>query len=318
MKYILLLLLMPISLFAQQLPERSPFSELAFVWNPAMTAPYDYWEAAISYRQQWLGFDNAPRTATVAAQYPFLKDNMSIGGVFTHDRIQPLKYASLAFTYAYHLKLGLNTSDQLSVGASLNANQYLIDALEIVVTDPADALIPVGESSSLNLNAGAGFFYSTHVTKNVRRRNSRNKKSSNQNAFYIGGAINQVFPSDLVFKESNNFANWKRAMHGNFLAGVILPKEKIFLEPALWINYGNPNLYDLNVNVKMEMPEKFWAAITYSTSSTIALQLGVITLSGFAKDSYWRIGALGTYNVGSFGQYRGAGFEFMVAYRYKN
>lgn len=309
MRYSLLILIsFPFFGYSQQLPDLSPFGELAFAWNPAMTAPYDFWEVSVDYRQQWFGFDNAPSTAMITAQYPFERENMSIGGVFTHDRIQPLKFSTLAFSYAYRFKLGFSRYDQGSIGAVVNASHYFVDALEIVVNDPDDQLIPVGESSKLGLNAGAGFFYTTYAGARRRRYDS-------ENAFFFGGAVQQVFPAKLILEEGNTLANWQRSMHGNFMAGARLVNKNFFIEPAAWLNFGSPNITNFNLQVKMEKPEAFWTAITYSTNNTLALQVGVITLSNFAKDSYWRIGALGSYNISDFGQYRGLGMELLVAYR---
>lgn len=311
MKYILpFLICLPFLAYSQQLPDRSPFGELAFVWNPAMTAPFDYWEIAADYRQQWLGFDNAPSTAIVAAQYPFEREDMSIGGVFTHDRIQPLQFSSLAFNYAYHFQMGFARNDQASIGVSVNASQYFVDALEIIVKDPDDALVPVGENSKLGLNAGAGFFYTTYA-------GTRRKRYNEENSFFFGGAVQQVFPAKLILEETNQFANWQRAMHGNLLVGGRLVNDKLLIEPSAWLNWGSPNITNVNFNVKIEMPQAFWTAITYSTNQTLALQVGVITLSGISKGSYWRIGMMGSYNISDFGQYRGLGLEALFAYRFE-
>ncbi|MDX1942762.1 MAG: PorP/SprF family type IX secretion system membrane protein [Saprospiraceae bacterium] len=309
MKRILLFFItLPVLSYSQQLPDLSPFGELNFAWNPAMTGLYDYWEVSADYRQQWFGFENAPRTAIIAAQYPFEKEKMSIGGVFTHDNIQPLKFSTLAFNYAYKFQLGFNRNDQASIGATVNASQYFVDALEIVVNDPDDQLVPLGESSTLSFNAGAGFFYTTYA-------GTRRKSYTSENAFFFGGAVQQVFPAKLVIQESSTLANWQRKMHANFILGARLVNDNFFIEPTAWLNFGLPNLSNFNIQAKIEKPEAFWAAITYSTNQTVAVQLGVITISNFAKDSYWRIGALGSYNVGDFGQYRGVGMEFLVAYR---
>lgn len=310
MRHILpLFFLLPMAAFGQQLPDRSPFGELAHAWNPAMTGLHDYWEIVVDYRQQWLGFDNAPSTATIAAQYPFERENMSIGGVFMHDRIQPLQFSFLGLNYAYRFRMGFTRYDQASIGATVNASQYFVNARDIIVNDPNDQLIPVGESNSLGLNAGAGFFYTTYG-------GTRRSRYDEENAFYFGGAVQQVFPTELVVEETNQFANWQRTMHGNFLVGGRLVNDKFIIEPSAWLNFGSPNITNVNINVKMEMPEAFWTAVTYSTNQTLALQVGVITLSGFDDASYWRIGMLGSYNISDFGQYRGLGLEAMLAYRF--
>lgn len=311
MRYILLpLLILPTILLAQQLPDRSAFSEMAFVWNPAMTATYNFWDVSANYRQQWLGFDNAPRTAVIAAQYPFEKENMSVGGYFMHDRIQPLTTSTIGLTYAYKFRLGIGDNDRAVLGAAVNASQYFVDALEIVVNDPDDQLVPLGESSDMNFNASVGFFYTSYA-------GTRRKNYADENAFFFGAAVNQVFPSDLVIKDGNRFANWQRAIHGNALIGARLTNDRFFIEPSAWVNYSAQNNINANVNIKMEMHEAFWTALTYSTNQTIALQVGVITVGGFSDGDYFRIGALGSYNIGDFGKYRGVGFEFNVAYRFE-
>ncbi len=310
MRYSLLwLLLFAQTTLAQQLADRSPFSELGFVWNPAMTALYDYWEVSASYRQQWLGFENAPSTALLTAQYPFQDENMSLGGVFTHDRIQPLKYTSLAATYAYKFQLGIRPRDQGTIGVLVNASQYFVDALNIIVNDPDDNLLPVGENSALDFNAGVGFFYTTFA-------GARRKRFDQENAFFFGGALHQMLPAKLVIPESNRFANWRRALHGNFLIGFRMVKSNLYIEPSAWVNYSQPNISDLNLNIKVEKPEAFWTALTYSTTQTLGLQVGMISPSSFAKGSFWRIGVLSTYNIGTFGNYRGVGLEALIAYRY--
>lgn len=308
-KILLFLSLLPTFLFAQQLPDRSAFGELAHVWNPAMTATYNFWEASANYRQQWLGFENAPQTAILSVQYPFERANTSIGGYFMHDRIQPLQFTTLGFNYAYKFNLGLTRDDKFALGASVNASQYTVDALEIVVNDPDDELVPTGENSTLGINAGLGFFYTTYA-------GTRRQSYDSKNAFFIGGAVNQLIPSNLVITESNRISNWKRELHGNVVIGARLVKDRIFIEPSAWVNYSAVNNINASVNIKMEMKGAFWTAVTYSTNQTVAVQVGLITIGGFAKEDYWRIGALGSYNIGDFGDYRTVGFEVNVAYRF--
>jgi type IX secretion system PorP/SprF family membrane protein len=309
MRYILLLLFFPSFLLAQQLPDRSAFSELAHVWNPAMTATYNYWEISANFRQQWLGFENAPQTGILAAQYPFAKENMSIGGYFMHDRIQPLKFSTLGFNYAYRFNLGITRFDRAAIGASLTASQYFVDALNVVVNDLDDQLLPTGENGTLGINAGIGFFYTSYA-------GTRRQRYDDKNAFFFGVAMNQVFPADLIIQESNTVSNWKREMHGNALIGARLVNTKFFIEPSVWVNYSAKNNLNGQVNIKMEMKDAFWTAITYSTNQTMAVQVGLITAAGFSKSDYMRIGALGSYNVGNFGDYRAVGFEVNVAYRF--
>ena len=307
MRYILLLLLsFPILLQAQQLPDRTVFAENSFLWNPAMTAVWDYWELGASYRQQWLGFEDAPTTAALNIQYPFLDYNGSLGGYFVHDVVKPLKYSTFALTYAYKIKLGIKKYDQLSIGVMANLSQYLLDGLDVVVNDEDDVLIPAGESSKFSFNAGVGLFYTTYA-----------KDDFDENMFFAGLAANQIVPNKLVFDEFGGVTNLKREIHANAIVGSRFIYDKIFLEPSVWVNYSAPDIFDVSLNVKMEKYEAFWAGLSYSTSHTIALQLGLIVIKGFTKDGALRIGTMASYNIGSFGKFRGVGYEAYVAYRFE-
>lgn len=300
------LFLFPTLVLSQQLPDRSVFPEKSFIWNPAMTAPWDYWEGAIDYRQQWLGFEDAPRTALVDFQYPVLDYNNSIGGFFMQDNIKPLKTSIFGLTYAYKVKFGRRRPDQLSIGVMGTMSQHFLDALEVVVNDQGDEFIPSGEISKFSFNAGLGLFYTSYA-----------KDDFDRNFFYFGLAANQLLPSKLVFDEFGGVTGLKRAIHANAIAGMRLIKEDIFIEPSLWVNYSSVNVINAHLNIKMEKHEAFWAGLTYVTNHTIAIQAGLITTKGFAREGSLRIGTMGSYNIGSFGQFRGLGYEAYVAYRFE-
>ena len=114
--FILSFLFLPIVMTAQQLADRSNFFETGFIWNPAMTAATEAWEMAVVHREQWTGLGQTPRTTTVSAQYPFVDDNMSLGGYFLYDEIKPLVSSTIGLSYAYKLYLGGGKTKQLAPG----------------------------------------------------------------------------------------------------------------------------------------------------------------------------------------------------------
>lgn len=308
MKKILLYLLLvsPIALFAQQLPYASSFSETNFIWNPALTATAEYWEVAATYRQQWSGFNDAPRTATASVQYPFLDRNMSIGASIMHDETLPLKFNAISFSYAYKLQLGIFNEDQLSIGLMGTMSEYEVDSRSIIVNDAADFLLPSDEASKIIPNAGAGIFYRTYAYSDFDR-----------NYVYGGVGVNQLFGSNLNFDTDGNPTNLKRELHGNAILGARFINDILALEPTVWLNYASKNLYNVNLGVKVERYESFWAGLSFSSDQTATLQAGVILKNGLLKDGLLRIGTLATYNRGTVGQYQGLGYEFYIAYRFE-
>ena len=308
MKNLLLLILtiLPLLSFGQQLPERSVFNETNFLWNPAMTAPARFWEASANYRQSWVGFEDAPRTAAIQIQYPFLKEKMALGGYFMHDDVSPVKTNTFAMTYVYKLHLGGRTShSQLSIGVMAMMNHYFVNGQDVVVNETDDDYLPAAENKQLSPNAGFGLFYSNNGGKNFDR-----------SYFYVGAAVNQLLSKDLIFKDFGTLSNFKRTLHGNAIVGYHSVSGDYIIEPSLWINYSAPGIQDANFSLKFEKIESFWAGLNLSFTQTLSMQLGYILSKGFVKDGSLRVGLASSYHLGTFAKARGLGYEFYVGYRF--
>ncbi len=290
---------------AQQLPDRSLFTETAFLWNPAMTGAGPYWELSTSYRQQWLGFDNAPRTAAVAIQYPAPKSNSAVGGFFMHDRINPLVVNHFAFQYAYKLRMGDGKRQQLSIGVSATMQHFLLDVQNVIVNDPDDPLIPIGDFNTLGPNAGLGLYYTSNARQDERRP-----------TFYAGAAVQQAVPVDVVFRTNGSPVNLRHTWHGNAIIGARFVNGNVLLEPSAWVHYAAPGIANGYLHLRAESRDALWGGISYSTNQTMGIQAGVVVKKGLVEDSHLRIGVAGTFNVGTFGQFRGPGYEFLAAYRF--
>ena len=293
---------------AQQLPDRNYYRGMNFVWNPAMTGDGQYWEILANYRRQWLGFEDAPRTSSVAAHYPFVDFNMSLGGFFVHDYTAPLRNTLIGTTYAYHLEVGLFRDDRLSLGIMGVISQFMIDAVEIEVIDPDDTLLPTGEQAEFFVNAGGGFYYVSHYN-----RSSRFDKSY----FFIGAAANQALPSDLRFTDSPDKVNYKRAIHANATIGGRVVNDNFFIEPYVWVNYAAPNIFNFNLGFNTEVYSTLWGGLNYSTNETFSIQGGYIIADGLLTDeSTLRIGTIASISLGNLGKPRGISYDFILAYRF--
>lgn len=302
---ILILICLPFLAYSQQLADRSNFNEIGFVWNPAMTAAFDYWELAAVHRETWTGFGEAPRTTTIATQYPFVKNNMSVGGYFQYDDIAPLTTSTLGFSYAYKLRFGPGKSNQLALGVSAGIAQYNLQSNDYIVNHEDDEYIPTAVGLAFQPNFGAGVFYSF------------NPRGDKDRLYYIGAGVNQILNSKLDFEEDNSLANFQRALHGNALMGARLIRDEFVLEPSLWVNYSQGGIADATIGLKLEGSESFIAGLAYSTNNTLSLQVGGIIINPFQTYGDLRFGLLAGYNVGTFGQFRDLGYEFYLGYRYE-
>ncbi len=292
---------------AQQLPDRSYFNDLSFVWNPAMTGESQHWEAFASYRQQWMGFEDSPRTATIGAQFPLLDYNMSLGGFIIQDFVQPFETSTVGFNYAYQLELGLVGDDVLSIGLMGTMSQFAVNSIDIVVNDIGDVLVPIDERSKMVFNSGVGLYYVSHS-------NAYSNSFSDESYFFMGLAANQLIPMDTKFSQGND--NYKRAIHANAIIGARIISDEFFIEPLVWANYSEGNVFSANMGAKIEFTDLFWGGIAIATNQSATVQAGYIHTPGSSRFSTIRIGSLATINTGSLSQPRGVSYEFYLAYRY--
>ena len=130
-----------VTVYCQQLPETTPIQDIQHVWNPAFLAPGTEMEISGFYRKKWVGFDNAPNTAFVTIQYPFVDQNMSAGASIISDNTGPVSRLGLQLSYAYKLKEIFKRDDQISLGIQGYFYQYKFDPSDEVVSSPDDALL---------------------------------------------------------------------------------------------------------------------------------------------------------------------------------
>ncbi len=308
MKNIFILTLISCAFFttinAQQLAERSFFTNNSYQWNPAMTGVYDFTEISLNYKQQWLGFNDAPLTATIGGQVPLYKRNMAVGAFIVTDKIGALRSNTINFNYAYKLKFS-SSDAQLSLGFMGTLGEYHVDSGDILVNDEDDVLLPDDGSTKIVPNAGFGIYYTS------------NGDDDFDETYYYGGiSVNQLYTSNLFYGANN--ANYKRALHGNALLGARFISMESYFEPSIWLNYGAQNIYNVNLGLKYEQYNTFWAAMTVATNLTFTLQGGVILDQDFLGGGVLRIGGQGTYNIGGLGGQQGVGYEFFTAYRFEN
>src|ERR1700752_1646638 len=89
----LLLLICGTKLFSQQLPLFTNYLFNAYAFNPAV-------QANMNYRNQWTGFDGAPKTYMASIYGPFRKSKkVAIGGMISTDVTGLLQRTGGYFTY---------------------------------------------------------------------------------------------------------------------------------------------------------------------------------------------------------------------------
>ncbi|MEM6687249.1 MAG: type IX secretion system membrane protein PorP/SprF [Bacteroidota bacterium] len=201
----LFVLLFSLPSLAQQDPQYTQYMYNMAVINPAYAGSREGISLGALYRNQWTGFDGAPRTFTFFGHSPVGK-NVGLGLSLISDQIGPVKETNAYIDFAYTLNLG--EKHKLALGLKSGLTFHDIGLLSIVnptLIDQADEAF----SSNVNettFNVGAGvFFYSdnyyfavsvpnflegTHLDVNGRAFGSEV-----QHYFITGGYVFQVSPN---------------------------------------------------------------------------------------------------------------------------
>ncbi|MBT8231775.1 MAG: PorP/SprF family type IX secretion system membrane protein [Saprospiraceae bacterium] len=285
---------------AQQLPFTTPTQDLAHFWNPAFTAPGTDMMYTGFFRKQWVGFDNAPNTAFVSLQYPFVDMNMSAGAAIVSDKTGPVSKLGLQLNYAYKLKEVLKDDDHLALGVSGYFYQYRFNPNGELVNQSGDPLFGMQTESKFNPSVGLGFAYF-----------SSTKEFARENIFYFGMSTMQFLSGKLLLESGD--AQRVRHYFGNI--GLKFFNYDSYIEPSIQLSFVNPELIDIVVGMKYEMEETFWAGLNYSTISDLSFSGGVIMKDVGGRYTSLRLGILAAFNAGDLLQ-AGPSLEFFAAYRF--
>lgn len=262
-----------INLKSQQMPIYSQYMLDGFIINSAMAGYEGLTTFNLISRQQWLGFDNAPRTISFSTQTRLLKRSYQIkvrphkenkfirarkgrvglGGYLISDRNGYFVNTAAAFTYSYHLSF---RKSQFSLGLQSNIKQHKIDKSGIVFRnpDPTDKFI---ENPTYIPDLNIGCFYYKYFE------------------YYIGFSINNITQSTIKFGNSNIIKH-KTARQYYILGGYrFQPYKELQYEPSLLLKTNEGLLTQLDISFKVYLQNKYWMGLSYRTPKTIISIIGI-------------------------------------------
>ncbi|MBP2831834.1 type IX secretion system membrane protein PorP/SprF [Aquimarina sp. U1-2] len=265
--------LIPLFNNAQQNPQFSQYLQNPYVINPAMTGVEDYAELTAAYRNQWTGFDGAPRTATFSfnsslhllqgrLQRRGGESHQGVGAFLYTDNTGPINQNGFYGSYAYHLKISRDWF--LSVGAFAGVNQFSYDASEaVLIQNPNDIL--VNSFSDLNFDMSLGLYvYSNYL--------------------FAGVAANQLFDNEIPYDIENGVLtnDGRLNRNFNFLVGSRIDLNQNFeIVPSILVKtvVGAPIQWD--INGKLVYQDKLWGGLAYRNQDALIGFFGMKVLQNF-------------------------------------
>lgn len=288
-KYIsVFILLLPLSLLAQQDPQFNQYFFNPLSINPAYAGSRGMLSAVAVHRSQWVGFEGAPETQAFALHSPSRDKKMGFGFQALTDKIGPKSTVAISGDYAYSIRLARG---RLAFGLRASIYNYQFDWDKIEYKETRGA-VNAGTESYLIPSFDFGLYY-------YDRKNYLGLEFTHLNQGKLGVQSDNVNIESTSRQEAQIIATAGRAFKINRL---------LVLKPSILIKTANnrPAFIDLNGSVLIW--NKLWLGMSYRRG------YGAVAIVEYNINQALRIGYSYDISVTSLGRQNGGSHEIFIGY----
>ena len=277
--------------FGQQDPMYTQYFFNTQTVNPAYAGSWESLGFMALARNQWTGWDGAPRTYTFSVQAPLRNEKVGLGLSIINDVVFKEKRFGLWGDYSYKVKFTHNTD--LRMGLKGGFTNYSNNLLDYNVLDPNDPMFQEDLVNKFIPNFGAGLFLTNP-------------------SYYVGFAVPKLLHNEVEEAgdaNPNNFmfrAEFRHFyLHGGFVfdMGQNLKFKPSYMVKAL---KGVPPQFDFSANFLIM--EKVWLGAMVRTNDAVGF-IGQLILN-----NNMRIGYAYDYSTTKLQNFHSGSHEIMVSY----
>ena len=277
-----------ISRFSQQDPQYTNYMYAIQVVNPAYVGSDEAFSLGLLHRNQWTGFNSAPKTTTFFGHSP-LNSSIGLGLSVITDRLGPVKETNTYGDISYSLKF--NNENTLAFGVKIGATFHDIGTGNLTVFDPNDPFFSENVSS-VTPNFGTGLFYYS-------------------NNYYAGFSVPNLLESVHLDRNGNQLGT--DLQHFFFMGGYVFqPSENLKLKPSFLMKsaFDASTSFDLNLNALLDNTLEIGGSYRYDDSFSALVNLAIQpNLSiGYAYDAV----------VSQIQPFAPSSHEVFILYQFKN
>ncbi|ADR20415.1 membrane protein [Marivirga tractuosa] len=272
-------------------------------YNPSLAGVNDFLDINAGFRQQWVGFQQAPQTNYVSAYSTIKFDGdkersdfaqslkHGVGGFVILQNQGYYRQTEVSFTYAVHVPVFNETYFSLGLSPSFYNNK--IDLSDLWVKDEStdetyQSVMENGYSNTfLHTNIGISLYSSD---------------------YYISYSLMEASELQLRGNEdtNNNISRGRHHIMGGYRFQInqdfdIIPNTFIRIDQA------RPTFYELGV--RSQYQGNLWAGLSYRNDNTLVSMLGI-----HFKEKY-KIGYAFEYKWGEVSQYNSGSHEVVLGIR---
>ncbi len=229
-------------------------------YNPAYAGQVEKLEMMILNRQQWIGFDNSPRSMLISAEMPFkfLGRTHGVGIMMFNESLGLFKHSILAGQYAYNKKLwGGNFSAGIKI-AKIDETWFgtkveIPDATEEL--QPVDDGIPTIDIKSSSIDFDLGFFYS-------------------RKQWYAGFSITHLLEPEMTSEDGEKTITY--LPRGYYLMGgynIQFSNPLLELRPSAFVK-STIQMTQMELSARLVYNKMFWAGLGWRYDDAAIVMLG--------------------------------------------
>jgi type IX secretion system PorP/SprF family membrane protein len=287
----ILALLFPLQLLGQIFPLSDHYVYNALAINPAFAGCHDALSATISYRNQWVGFKDAPKSYMLSVHTPIYNDRIGLGLLIEKNSIGIFKETSFIGNYAYRMEL---YDGKLALGLGFGVTAYNIAWNELDATDADDIQLINNPASAILPTFSLGTYYYTRK-------------------YFIGISIplllrHEIDQSTGKYKINNIFSGSNYFITGGYEL-EISPRFKVL--PSILLKYHPHNKIQIDYNAQISLKNRIWIGIGYRSRNMLVgmfqCQINYQLKLAYSYD----------FDLGSIGRYRNGSHEIVLNYVFK-
>jgi type IX secretion system PorP/SprF family membrane protein len=278
--------------YGQQDPQFTQYMFDRLSVNPAVAGNGGNICATALLRQQWTGFDGAPKTGLINLQGPIAKINSGLGLTFYYDKLGQEKSTIARLHYAYHFKVGAQST--FSAGVYLGMSGRALDGNWIATDGVAnDNAIPTAGKSANGFDLGAGLYYKSPK-------------------LWLGISSTQLPETELKSVSIQNKRHYYVQAGYDWAIGG---DKKYTLEPSALLK-SDASSTQLDLSALFLYDEILWIGASYRTEDAIAPMIGY-QMKMPKGDSMLRIGYSYDVTTSELKNYSSGSHEVMLSYCFK-